>query len=412
MCDPLPTLGGVSDPGPRPCTAAELISTLPDHLGWDSAPYAELVRAQLAALQVEGSDEVAPPRDDATAPPEPAIAIFGHLLDRLQREGLEGVGRVWLLLRFLDRQRGEGRVSLALARHMLTSKHSTYKCLSWKRLRQLLNEGEGVFWHRDEERNHIYYHAEARVAQTLGLTTIRGWAVKIPVRELCGSITAVRAIFYDAFHSSRGDGFNKPITRYILNERGNGDSRTQRKYEQIRGIQRQASFATLGQYDKLTWRQAQAADKEAEVRFGGPAFIYVDYKGILGENPHRLRRVSHQQHWHNIYIMRQIGNAYQGTLPTVKRGRRWTNLKLKHLCNSMLPTGSFAVEDFPTPDAKLYHDTAEAALAVIGDRRRERPSYWPRSGAQGQSGYWQEAALPWVETGGSDEECKGGKKIC
>ena len=70
-------------------------------------------------------------------------------------------------------------------------------------------------------------------------------------------------------------------------------------------------------------------------RVGGPLFIYIDYKGVLGKNYGRVRRTRGKRHWHNIYIMRQIGNAYAGTLKTVKRGRGWTNFKLKNLCQSM-----------------------------------------------------------------------------
>lgn len=337
---------------------------------------------------------------EPVAPLPPTINIFGHLLDRLQQSGQVGEGRVWLLLRFLDRQNGEGRVSVKLARHMLTSKRGSYRCLSWKRLRQILNQGEGVFWHRDEAGAYIYYHSEVRVAQAVRLTLVRGWAVKIPVRDLCQPIKQVRALFYDAFHSARGDGFQEPITRRILQERGNGDARTQREYESLRGVERQAQYASLGKYNVLAWRQAQAEDGDGSgERIGGPAFIFVDYKGILGENPQRLKRPTHQQHWHNIYIMRQIGNAYRGTLPTVKRGRKWTNQKLKHLCNSMQTTGSFAAEDELAEARRMYYETQDTAVQAQQrgqDGDVQMPSYWSqtRGATPAQSGYWGEEVKP------------------
>ncbi|MCA9981104.1 MAG: hypothetical protein KDD89_09725, partial [Anaerolineales bacterium] len=170
--------------GPRPCRhetpapTANLIQALPAHLGWDSSRYTQIVREKAAHGEADGSGvgtAVADSQPEEQSPSEePHLHIFGHVLDRLQQDGLEGAGRVWLLLRFLDRQQGQGRVSLELARHMLTSKHSAYRCLSWKRLRQVLNEGEGIFWHRDKKRWHVYYHSEVRVAQALGLAAIRG----------------------------------------------------------------------------------------------------------------------------------------------------------------------------------------------------------------------------------------------
>lgn len=388
----------------EPLTAvAEL---LPAHLGWDNANFIPHLHGRVSApdaptptIKVEEGLPV-PETTTAVKPVVPSINIFGHLLDRLQQRGQVGEGRVWLLLRFLDRQNGEGRVSVKLARHMLTSKRGSYRCLSWKRLRQILNQGEGVFWHRDEAGAHIYYHAEARVAQAVGVTQMRGWGVKIPVRDLCQPIKKVRALFYDAFHSARGDGFQEPITRRILHERGNGDARTQRTYEAVRGVERQAQYASLGQYNVLAWRQAQAEDSDGSgERIGGPAFIFVDYKGLLGKNPHRLKRPVHQQHWHNVYIMRQIGNAYRGTLPTVKRGRKWTNQKLKHLCNSIHPTGSFAAEDESAVAKRMYYETQDTAVRALQrdrDEAQAMPNYWAQTRGETptQSGYWGEEVKP------------------
>jgi hypothetical protein len=383
-------------------TVAEL---LPAHLGWESDNLLGTLHGRVLSSpptpSVPTKGEGGKVGQDTAVPSVPTLAIFGHLLDRLLQRGQVGTGRVWLLLRHFDRQRGEGRVSLALARHLLTGQHSRYRCLSWKRLRQLLQEGEGVFWHWDKTRTHLYYHSEARVAQELGLAMIRGWAVQIPVPELCQSIKKVRAVFYDAFHSARGDGFQRPITRRTLNERGSGDKRTQRGYEKVRGMGRQAQLAQVGRYSKLAWRQAQAEDA-AGAQVGGPAFIFVDYKGLLGVNPHREKRAAGKRHWHHIYIMRQIGNAYAGTLRTVKRGRMWTNRKLKHLCNSILPTGSFVPDESPTV-ARMYYEEATAVStpsSALPPPEAELPRYWrhPLTATQpapteteAVSGYWQEA---------------------
>jgi hypothetical protein len=327
--------------------------------------------------------------------PSPSIRVFGHILDCLHRAGLDGPGRVWLLLRHLD-PKGEGRVSLAQLRQALTEEGSSLKCLSWKRLRQLLAEGQGKLWARDTNsfdklrttQGWVYYFGEARIARLMNLKVIRGWAVEIPIQQLLGSIQEIRALFHDAFHSGRGDGFREPITRRIMESRGGGDGRTQRSYEKKRGITKRANFASLGRYTKAKWHHAQGAGRE-DGRIGGPAFTYVDYKGVLGKNPRKEYRAEHQQHWENIYIMRQVGNSYSGSLPTAKRGRKWTNRKLKHLCKSMPLTGTFEGEG-ESSGRFYYRDEETATKALL---KGDKPLNYAQHPTAGAGGYWQELDL-------------------
>lgn len=325
-----------------------------------------------------------------------SIKIFSHTLDIIHRHRLDGVGRVWLLLRSIDLQ-GEGRLSLREIRWRLSHPDSFHKCLSAKRVQQLLRQGEGRFWHRCRQNRWLFLHSEPRVAATLGVRQIGGWAVEIEIAELLRPIREVRALFYDAFHSGRGESHGRPITRRSLQERGGVEGHTQRKYEKARGIDPQANYATLSKYSRPAWQRAQhEADEE---RVGGPAFLFIDFNGILGRNPQRMRRKKNQRHWHHIYIVRRIGNAYLGTLPTAKRGRRWTNRKLKHLCHSISPMGSF---ELPADGSnrRYYHSSEEEARRVH-EQRVEQPLYHPwevqpleddsqASHAGGASGYWVE----------------------
>jgi hypothetical protein len=325
--------------------------------------------------------------DPADIPPETdsTIAIFGKLLAQMIQKGYINEGRVWLLMRFLDKEKGEGRVSVEDLRRALTQRDSPYYCFGWKRLRQILANGDSIFWRRDKKQGtYIHYFGEARVTLHCGLKNLRGWAVSIPVQELSQPIKKIRSLFYDALHSARGDGYQKPITRRSLSKQGYGDKRTQRDYEKVRGIGREEQFVKLGTYNRLAWRQAQAEDREAaHERIGGPAFTFVDYQGRIKECPYYDRRVHkhpHQHHWHYIYILRQIGNAYRGTLPTVKRSRKWTNRKLKHLCKIMHPTGSFAVDTVDVPadsdTERMYFSTQEKADEVLTKVTRVLPTFW------------------------------------
>jgi hypothetical protein len=405
-----------------PDTIAEIVQQLPPHLGWGSETYSQLVRrskkeVESSKLKVPSVECQVTPFSEVEITEEPATAslaeeptlstfhfplstqnsirVFGHILDCLHRAGLDGPGRVWLLLRHLD-PKGEGRVSLPQLRQALTEEGSSLKCLSWKRLRQLLAEGQGKLWARDTNsfdklrttQGWVYYFGEARIARLMNLKAIRGWAVEIPVTQLLGSIQEIRALFHDAFHSGRGDGFREPITRRVMESRGGGDGRTQRSYEKKRGITKRANFASLGRYTKAKWQQAQGDCPEFG-RIGGPAFTYVDYKGVLGTNPRKEYRAKKQQHWENIYIMRQLGNSYAGSLPTVKRGRKWTNRKLKHLCKSMPLTGTFEGEG-ESSGRFYYRDEETATKALL---KGDKPLNYAQHPTAGAGGYWQELDL-------------------
>lgn len=382
-------------PIPNPIKTDEKpnIASLSPHLGWHNQTYTELYR-QALAKQENIPPEFEKDKSELTQLPTPAIKIFGHLCDVIRREKLDSYGRIWLLLRYLDREKGEGRVQTKVARGALSHPESDLKCISKKQFQVLLRRGNHIFWSVSPDRKQIYLYSEARVAMRLGLTTIRGYAVEIPVSSLLKRIKHVRAIFYDAFHSGRGDGVGKPITRGSLKRRGCGTGLTQRKYEKLRGIQKRANFSIIGKYSKQAWQRAQA--EESYDRAGGPAFVFVDRTGVLGENPSRSRRKKQHQGWHNIHIIRQIGNSYSGNLKTTKRSRVWSNRKLKHLCHSMPPiTGTFGLVDQTVGD-RIYFETKEweQGLVEIDTASRALPIYRELDQRGNSSDYWGEGLPP------------------
>lgn len=407
----------------------EYIKSLPPHMGWGSItpekrrmmgllPDVESAPTKTgSALPIK--TELTPGRElkkDRRPTPTPSgtIKIFGHVLDAIHRAGRDGCGRVWLLVRHLD-ERGEGRVQLGMLRHEISDPAGLVRCLSKKRLQQILKVGEGLFWHRSADGRHLYYHSEARVAAALGIRSIQGQAVKLPVAKLVQKIRLVRATFYNAFHSGRGDGYNNPITRRVMQSRGMKEKRTQRKYEASEGIVIRSEFAVVEQYSKGAWERAQFQDGDEDLRskVGGPAFRYVDYKGVLGKNAKRFNRPAHQRHWHNIYIVRQVGNAYAGTLESPKRGRGWTNQKISHLCQSMPDiTGSADIDGSDEAPKEwggkfYYEDSKQVKKAIQREGGAARPLYCPHGGhdlnwdkengsttqLSSQSFYWQEASF-------------------
>ena len=387
--------GQPADTQPR-LPEKSILSLASINIGWESEP----VTAHLRQIEARRQEEAAKTKRDqefaawqqqmkmdlvTTAHRRDTVAIFGHTLDVIGRSKKVSCGRVWMVARYLDKSDGCGRIPVALLRTRLVDE---WQLLSWKRLRQVMNDGEGIFWHRDEGQKYLYYHSEARVAAYFGVKRLRGYAVEIPVKELLGDIQQVRAIFYDAFHSARGDGYGKPITRWTLENRGSGDCRTQRTYEELRGMKTKANYLNVALYSKSRWMWEKGREVELDLPLG-PAFKLVDYNGRLGRNPLRRHRRKSQQHWHNIYIMRRMANSYAGTLRTVKRGKRWTNHKLKHLCHSMLITGS----DEESETVHIYHETEKRADWFCKKKRKseEQDAYYPQSIAQmsGESTIWR-----------------------
>jgi len=396
----------------------EFIKQLPPNMGW--GPITAEKRRLMGLLPDPASKpepEIAIEADPALEPNHQrseTIKIFGHVLDAIHRHKRDGCGRVWLLMRHLDSEKGEGRIEAAKLRYAICAPAGKLRCLSKKRLQQILRVGEGLFWHRSTDGRWLHYHSESRVAVALRLTAVKGIAVKLPIVKLLQKIRLVRAVFYNAFHSARGDGFNNPITRRTMHGRGMRDPRTQRKYEAAEGIFKRSEFAVIEKYTKLAWQRVQYEDTEERV--GGPAFIYVDYKGVMGKNPDRFKRPVHQRHWHNIYIVRQIGNAYAGTLESPKRGRGWTNQKISYLCQSMPEiTGSAdidsSVDECEEWLGKCYYESdkrLEKALEKNGEGE-SRPLYHPcldvdlswnmdkplemHSLSESGAFYWQEAVF-------------------
>lgn len=370
----------------------EFIKQLPPNMGWGPITAEKRVMMgllpdpvdkQKPEIVFEANEPAVELTPDRIQPSE-TIKIFGHVLDAIHRHKRDGCGRVWLLMRYLD-EPGEGRMQLSQLRREICDPAGRVRCLSKKRLQQIIRVGEGVFWHRSADGRYLYSHSEARVAAALGIRSIKGQAVELPIAKLVQKIRYVRAAFYNAFHSGRGDGYNNPITRSVMQGRGMKEKRTQRKYELFEGISKRSEFAVVGQYSKAAWQRAQFEDADEDLRsaVGGPAFIYVDYKGVLGKNKDRFKRPVHQRHWHNIYIVRQIGNAYAGTLESPKRGRGWTNQKILYLCQSMPEiTGSADIDDSPSEwDDKFYYESdKELERALRKDRVGEdRPLYCPHS---------------------------------
>jgi len=253
-------------------------------------------------------------------------------------------GRVWLLLRALDAP-GRGMVAVADARAALTEKGSPLRLCGWRRLRQLLAEGDGVFWAREGLRLRLF--GPARVAAALGVARLGGSPVGVPLTALTGGIGDMRAHLYASFHSGRqrADLLTgkprpaSPVARATLTALSAAAPNSQRAYERRARVGRRAVVA-LGP-------PAGAVDEhEVAWRRGRALFHYRDHDGRHGRPG-------------AVYLAWQLPNEYTGPHATLPRGRQ------KRLNRAL---------------ADLFHDGMTGNGERSGDRR-PTTDHRPRSEA-------------------------------
>ena len=390
--------GAAADPG-----SLGAVSPPPAHLGWGSAGLTAVLRRQAA---VERSDRLssrcgaglggaaAPPdiggdhdrRGPSPGRPTPAgerplgdaVKLYPDIgLGMLRRE-LTAPGRLWLLLRYMDGE-GRGALRIDIMRNHLTQTTSSLYLCSQRQLRNLLRDGEGVYWQRDKER--IWLYSAARVAQALGVTGLHGRPVALPAAALLGGIGDFRAHLYAAFHSSRAkerpDGEQTmPIARQTLAGLSGVGRSSQRAYEQRTGIRVQANFA-VGEV------VTKAAQEERACQKGPALFELEDYRGQQGRPG---------QH----YLAWQLPNSYGGQHQPRPKGRqKRINHQLKDLVMKGMPGNVEGTSETPRPvagaarpAARVYYANGRLAAQVYG-RDPERELYWPEPGTgRGRPALW------------------------
>ena len=280
---------------PRGETTQKIIAKLPDHLGWESVRITAACRSKsshnaetldsswwqtLAAEQVETASVSSPTSHQS-------LKLYPSLALAMLRQGHVAAGRIWLLLRHLD-EKGQGWIDLEQARQQLSNKGAPLRLCGWRQLRNLLAQGEGIFWQRDKER--LWLRSTSKVAATLHVKRFGGKAVTLPITILTEKIGVVRAHFYASFHSGR-DGA-RPIARQTLQQLGGICPHTQRDYEKRAHVKTQPNFA-------IGTRTTSAQAEEMAWQHGGACFQLTDYQGQQGK-PGRS------------YLAWQLPNSYTG----------------------------------------------------------------------------------------------------
>ncbi len=299
-------------------------------------------------LETSGWGECVSPPDNDGVSSIASTSVIAHptMLLAMLKKNLEAPGRVYFLLRSIDTQ-GRGWLEVEHTRRLLTSKDSSWRICGWRRLRQLLNQGEGIFWQRDHK-GRLWLKGMHKIACTLDCGRLSGFPILLPIATLLGGIQAVRGAFYAAFHSGRA---SNPISRQTLQELSGVPERSQRAYDHVAKVERQENLA-IGE------RYSQEQGQERAWKQGRAVFRFIDVRGLQG------RPRAEYLAWH-------LPNSYTGPYERRSRAnRKRVNRKLADLVKKGIPgTGEEMVERLFWPNGAL------AAKGYCRDPRRD--AYWP-----------------------------------
>lgn len=356
---------------------ADAVVMLPAHLGWSSVAVTGAVRE---AGREEPSRVSSAIMDWGQAQDEFAVAC-DTIKDRTGVRHREiqastvrhypslGIGAlrtkqvpqyvVWLACRFLD-QRGQGWLPLTAVRAWLTGMDSSLRLFGWRRLRQVLRQGNGRFWTWDRIHNQLWLFNAARVGATLQVQRFHGQPVLLPVSALTGGVGQFKAHLYGAWHSGRREA--NPISRQTQRQVLGVPERTQRYYEQRIGMTVQSNLAigevyTPEHLQKHVWRK------------GGAVFEFVDRNGRYGRKNGR-------------YVAWQLPNSYAGPHRQTVSGRQ---RRINRQLTGLVQDGAQGNDEQQGTRRYFAHG---AAAAQAFNLQRVTEGYWPSGDRRATTMLW------------------------
>lgn len=355
------------------------------HLGWESEGYTRAQRAAAAQRERRAAFEEArrhnwhephaekqePAKTAAGSRPRTEVRLFPDMAMAMLRQGVVAPGRLWLLLQHIDVM-GRGWVSTAEARSRLCTPGGPLHLCGWRQLRNLLDQGEGVFWQRDNGTGaeRIWLAGTARVALRLRVSRVQMEPVALPVAHLVEGIRSVRAHFYASYHSSRVQS-SRPVSRATLAALMQISPRSQRTYERVAAVQRQPNWV-------IGPAQAEAPAQELAWEHGQSLFTFMDRRGHYGRPGAR-------------YLAWQLPNSYQGPHPTQgRRHQKALNQQLVDLYSKgFTGNGKQQVEEERSADAPLsrFYDNGQAAVRAL-NRGLDHDAYWRTNRREKQCQIW------------------------
>lgn len=293
--------------------------------------------------------------------PEPAqLFHHGDIAIAANRAGQSTHYQLWLALRHLDTD-GRGWLSQKAAQDAFCSDQRTNETYLYKktRLRQLVAEGNGVYWRLDEQNQRVFYHRESRIADGLGMKRLTGRHVAIGAAQIFTSIQTFRAHCFAAWLANH----TNPISQETIAQLTGIPPRTQLRYTNAANIQTTANLSIGPRY-------TQDAAQECAWQHGN-IFKFADFRGKQG--PAGRRYVA----WH-------LPTSYSVTATSSSRRRqKRTNNQMADLRHYRdAGNGRLRVLFFPNG----------AAAAKIANRQMAdgdpRDHYWPGTKARTGTKLW------------------------
>lgn len=280
---------------PSASTDAITSAAIPSHLGWGSQRLAIRHRQaplETSAPEVSQPEEKSEPKFDFSVKlkPNATVRLYPTVATAILKSESSAIGRIWLLCRHLD-QSGSGVLPIEQLRHALTSKNSPMRVVGWRRLRQLLTAGQGIFWQRRKTRagdDRLWLYGWRRVCAALDVTRLDTERIDLPIKHLLGSMGQVRAALYATFHAGHT---GNPISRQTLAEITGISERSQRQYDKSLAVDIRPNYSLIAPFSAETQR-TQTYESAT------PHFVFTDYNGQHGPRGQR-------------YTARQLPNSYQ-----------------------------------------------------------------------------------------------------
>lgn len=223
-------------------------------------------------------------------------------------------------------------------------------------MRNLLRQGQGVFWQRDRTR--IWLRSAAKVAANLGVDRLSGKPVALPLVGLLSGVGQFRAELYAAFHSGRtketpqGKRRARPIARETLTRLCGVGETSQRTYEARTGLAVQRNY-TVGEVTNVTGPNT-ATDEQRAWRQGMAVFPLCDHLGQQG----------------------RAGRTYLGGHERRSKGRqKRINRALKDLVKQGTPGNVGEADEGRTVARRRYYVRGKDTMREAGSWS-ERTVYW------------------------------------
>jgi hypothetical protein len=229
-------------------------------------------------------------------------------------------------------------------------------------MRNLLNQGDGLFWKRVNGR--IWLTSLPKLLLKLNISRLNQNSVTIPLDIWTAKIGTLRAHLYASFHSSRAgkqdDTPAAPIARATIEAITSVSPRIQRLYEQSARVKQKTNYCVGAAYSEQQF-------KESAWQHGRAAFQLKDVLGKQGDAG-------------QSYIAWQLPNSYTGPHQThEKHQRKRMNRRLVDLLDKGI-AGNGRSQEFASDSSKFerrYFANGRLAAKIIS--RAEQPAvYWPQ----------------------------------